>query len=106
MKPIEIRLYIIGGCSSAEQALANIYRASEELGLQGRIVVWIHAAWSQKEVASKGLPGSPTIMVRGRDLDPDSAGEPCYGSRLYLQDGRFTSVPSVEMIKGALAKVA
>jgi hypothetical protein len=106
VKRIEIRLRIINGCLSADQALANIHRAAEELGLQDRVVVWIRAVWSQGEADETGLPGSPTIMIRWKDMDPDNAGEPCYGSRLYMQDGRFTSVPSVEMIKEALAKAA
>lgn len=106
MKRIEIRLRVIGGCLSADRALANIYRAAEELGLQKRIVVWIHAVESQGEAEEAGFPGSPTIMIKWKDMDPGSAGEPCYGSRLYMQDGRFMSVPSVEMIKEALAKAA
>lgn len=104
MKQIEIRLRIVGGCLSADQALANIHRAAEELRLQ--VIVWIHVVWSQSEANESGFFGSPTIMIKWKDVDPDNAGEPCYGSRLYMQDGRFTNVPSVEMIKEALAKAA
>jgi hypothetical protein len=106
VKRIEIRLRIIGGCLSADRALANIYRAAEELGLQKRIAIWIHVVRSQEEAEETGLPGSPTIMIKWRDMDPSSTGEPCYGSRLYMQDGRFMNAPSVEMIKEALAKAA
>jgi len=106
VKRIGIWLRIINGCPSAAPALTNIYRAAEELGLQSRIVVRIRAVWSQGEAEEEALPGSPTIMIRWTDMDPDGAGEPCYGSRLYMQGGRLTSVPSVEMIKEALAKAA
>lgn len=104
MKRIEIRLRVIDGCLSADQALANIYRAAEELRLQ--VIIWIQSVRSQAEANETGLSGSPTIMVKWKDMDSDNVGEPCYGSRLYMQDGRFTSVPSVEMIKEALAKAA
>ena len=104
MKRIEIRLRVIDGCLVADQALTNIYRAAEELGLQA--IVWVHIVRSQEEAEEMGFPGSPTIMVKWKDVNPDSAGESCYGSRLYMQDGYIIGMPTMEMLKGALAKSA
>jgi hypothetical protein len=51
------------------------------------------------------FPGSPTIRVGGTDIDPDSAAQmgTALACRVYrLEDGRFSPVPSLEMIRQAL----
>jgi hypothetical protein len=51
------------------------------------------------------FPGSPTIRVNGMDLDPDGAAQmgTALTCRVYrLEDGRFSPVPSKEMIRRAL----
>jgi hypothetical protein len=52
------------------------------------------------------FPGSPTIRVDGEDVDPESASQTgtALTCRVYrLDDGRFSPVPSKEMIRRALA---
>jgi hypothetical protein len=52
------------------------------------------------------FPGSPTIRVGGIDVDPASASQmgTALTCRVYrLEDGRFSPVPSKEMIRRALA---
>jgi hypothetical protein len=52
------------------------------------------------------FPGSPTIRVNGTDIDPAGASQmgTALTCRIYrLQDGRFSPVPSKEMIRQALA---
>jgi hypothetical protein len=50
------------------------------------------------------FPGSPTILVNGRDIDPNA---PTQASRLtcrvyFKEDGRPSPLPSKEMIRRAL----
>ena len=52
------------------------------------------------------FPGSPTIRVNGSDVDPTGADQMAAAltCRVYhLEDGRFSPVPSKEMIRRALA---
>jgi hypothetical protein len=61
---------------------------------------------TDKEATRRQFPGSPTIRVGGTDIDP--AGAEQMGSalacRVYvLEDGRFSPVPSRQMIRRALA---
>ena len=52
------------------------------------------------------FPGSPTIRVDGQDVDPEGASQmgTALTCRVYrLSDGRFSPVPSKEMIRRALA---
>jgi hypothetical protein len=60
---------------------------------------------TDEEAARLRFPGSPTIRVGGTDIDP--AGAVQMGSalacRVYvLEDGRYSPVPSREMIRRAL----
>jgi len=51
------------------------------------------------------FPGSPTIRVDGQDLDPPGADQMgvALACRVYrLEDGRFSPVPSREMIRRGL----
>jgi hypothetical protein len=53
------------------------------------------------------FPGSPTIRVAGRDVDPATAAEmsTALACRVYrLEDGRFSPVPSLDMIREALRR--
>ena len=70
------------------------------------------AAVDEIEVTSAGIaerhafPGAPTMRVDGQDVDPEGASQmgTALTCRIYrLEDGRFSPVPSKEMIRRALA---
>ena len=91
-------------CPSHPQAWSLLQEALVELGLE--------AAVEQIQVVTENdaerfsFPGSPTIRVDGVDIDPDGAAQmgTALTCRVYrLEDGRFSPVPSKEMIKQALA---
>jgi hypothetical protein len=50
------------------------------------------------------MPGSPTIRIEGRDIDPDGAGAIGLHLRTYpgLDGARGTGVPSRELIRSAV----
>jgi hypothetical protein len=59
---------------------------------------------TREEAAELGFPGSPTIRIDGRDVDPTGAAEPpSLTCRIYyLPDGRVSPVPSREQLEEAL----
>ena len=59
---------------------------------------------SDAEAEALGFPGSPTIRVDGRDVDPAGAGSrPALTCRVYyLPDGRVSPIPSREALEAAL----
>jgi len=58
-----------------------------------------------EEAQELAFPGSPTIRIDGRDIDPAGAAEPPgLTCRIYyLPDGRVSPVPSREQLEEALA---
>jgi hypothetical protein len=59
---------------------------------------------SQEEAEALRFPGSPTIRVDGRDVDPAGAGaRPALTCRIYeLPDGQASPVPTREQLEEAL----
>jgi hypothetical protein len=64
--------------------------------------------FTEREAAQLRFPGSPTIRIDGRDLQPEGAeGRPALTCRLYtLEDGRPSPLPSGEMIRRAVRAAA
>ena len=60
---------------------------------------------TQEEAEQLRFPGSPTILVDGRDVDPTGAqGRAMLACRIYhLPDGRVSPVPTREMLEAALS---
>jgi hypothetical protein len=90
-------------CPSHPQAWKLLQEVMAELSIE--------AAVEQIEVVTDedaerlAFPGSPTIRVNGTDIDPAGASQmgTALTCRIYrLQDGRFSPVPSKEMIRQAL----
>jgi hypothetical protein len=62
---------------------------------------------SEGEAAGRGFPGSPTILVRGEDIQaPDPVQAIGLTCRVYRRrDGRVSPLPDPEDLKEALAEV-
>jgi hypothetical protein len=61
---------------------------------------------TDEAAARLAFPGSPTIRVDGVDVDPLSAAQmgTALACRVYvLEDGRYSPVPSKEMLRRALS---
>jgi hypothetical protein len=61
---------------------------------------------SHDEAVAKRFLGSPTIRINGMDVDPSAAPRADFGMqcRVYLAGGKYTGMPSKEMIRAALRK--
>lgn len=91
-------------CPSHPQAWSLLQEAMAELGVE--IPVEQIEVVTDEAAERLAFPGSPTIRVNGVDMDPDGAAQmgTALTCRIYrLQDGRFSPVPTKEMIRQALA---
>jgi hypothetical protein len=72
-------------------------------GIEAEVVE--HEVTTDEEAQRLRFPGSPTIRVDGRDVDPaGAAARPALTCRIYyLRDGRVSPVPSREQLEEALS---
>lgn len=99
---MEVEFLFWRECPSHQEALATLRSVLEERGVDAPIgVIELETL---DDAARLAFPGSPTIRIDGRDVDPDgAAGRPALTCRVYrLPDGRASPVPSREQIEEAL----
>lgn len=99
-----IELLYWEGCPSHPEALELLTAAAAAAGREDEIVV--REVRTQDEAEELGFPGSPTIRVDGRDVDPEgAAGRAMLACRIYrLPDGRPSPVPTRDQIEEALGR--
>ena len=90
------------GCPSYPEARELLEDVLRDRGVDVQIQV-THVA-TREEAARLRFPGSPTIRVDGRDVDPAGAQQPpALACRIYrLPDGRVSPIPSREQLEEAL----
>lgn len=93
------------GCPSHPEARELLDEVLGERGLDNDIEVDVREIFSHDEAVELAFPGSPTIRVDGRDIDPEGAGlPPSLTCRVYrLPDGRPSPVPSRQQLEEALS---
>jgi hypothetical protein len=98
--PIELLYW--EGCPSHPEALALLRAVLAERGIEPDIE--LREVRTHEEAETLAFPGSPTIRIRGRDVDPLGAkAQPALACRIYrLPDGRVSPVPSREQLEEAL----
>jgi len=69
------------------------------------VEVQVREVTTHEEAERLRFPGSPTILVDGRDVDPEGAvGQPALNCRIYhLPSGKVSPIPSREQLEAALA---
>lgn len=97
-----IELFYWEGCPSHPEAKSLIEQILDELGRDDEIVMM--EVTSDQEAERLRFPGSPTIRIDGRDVDPVGAsGRPSLTCRIYhLPDGRVSPIPSRDQLEAAL----
>jgi hypothetical protein len=102
LKPARIEVYFWEGCPSHPEAVELLHEVLAELGLE--TPVELREVLTHEQAEELGFPGSPTIRVDGRDVDPEGADTPpALTCRVYrLPDGRLSPVPSREQLEDAL----
>ena len=82
-------------------------RLATVLGDDPEVLVVQRSVTDPQEAARRGMHGSPTLLIEGRDpfADPDTP--PSLSCRLYrAPDGSQQGAPSVEDLRSALGRVA
>ena len=91
------------GCPSHPEALALLRDVLTSRRIDARVEM--REVRTQEEAEALAFPGSPTIRVDGRDVDPAGAkSRPALNCRIYeLPDGTVSPVPTREQLEKALA---
>ena len=91
------------GCPSHPRALADLREAMAELGLDPAAIE-VREIATEVQAGAEGFPGSPTVRVAGRDVQPPAEAEPAaLTCRLYRRrDGRVSPTPDPEDVRAAL----
>jgi hypothetical protein len=102
--PADIRFLWWEGCPSWERALAMVRAEMAAQGLDPERLEMVEVT-GPEQAEHLGFPGSPTILVDGKDIqppDPEQAiGLTC---RVYRRrDGRVSPLPDPEDISEAIA---
>lgn len=63
---MEICCFLSQGCASREALEANI---REALRLEGKDARVTFTVLDEEQARRKGIPGSPTVLVQGKDLE-------------------------------------
>jgi hypothetical protein len=90
------------GCPSHEEALELLQSVLADRGIA--LEVEVRRVETLDDAQTLAFPGSPTIRVDGRDVDPGGADDrPSLTCRIYrLEDGRVSPVPSRKQLEDAL----
>jgi hypothetical protein len=100
---VRIELLYWEGCPSYPEAKAMLEDVLRSRGIDAPIRM--HEVRTDEEAKTLHFPGSPTIRVDGRDVDPAGAnGRPALNCRIYyLPDGRVSPVPTREQLEAAVS---
>jgi hypothetical protein len=100
---IKIEFLFWEDCPSHPEARKRLREVMAEEGIE--VPIEDIEVLTDEDAERLRFPGSPTIRVNGVDVDPDGALQmgTALTCRVYrLKDGRFSPVPSKEMIRRAL----
>jgi hypothetical protein len=100
---VRIELLYWDGCPSYPEAKTMLEEVLARRGIDAPVEM--HEVRTDDEAEALRFPGSPTIRVDGRDVDPQGAGaRPALTCRIYhLPDGRVSPVPTREQLEAAVS---
>jgi hypothetical protein len=90
-------------CLSHEEALQRLRHVMAEEGIQAPVHLVNVEIWEQAEQLQ--FIGSPPILVNGKDIQPPPPGA-SYAltcRTYYLENGRASPLPSLELLRRALS---
>jgi len=102
---VRIELFFSKHCHVWKQTLEEVCNALSELGIREWVCVYMIA--DDMEAEEKKFPGSPTVKVDGRDIDPMFGKMRVFKAnacRQYVYRGKCYERPPKEMIVEALSK--
>jgi len=101
-EPAKIEFLYFADCPSHPEALALLRSVLDDHDVESEIDIL--ELTTDAEARALAFPGSPTIRIDGRDVDPGGASaRPALTCRIYrLPDGRVSPLPTREQIEEAL----
>jgi len=101
-----IEVLYVEGCPNYRGALGLVERVRAELGIDAELRTTLIRDQEAAEQAQ--FPGSPTVRVDGRDVEPSSEppGEYSLACRLYRLEHRFAGQPEERWVREALLRAA
>jgi hypothetical protein len=101
-----IEVLYVQDCPHYQGALALVERVQAEVGIDAELRAILIVDQTAAERAR--FPGSPTVRVDGRDVEPGSepAVEYTLACRLYRLEHRFAGQPQERWIREALLRAA
>jgi hypothetical protein len=100
---MRVELLYWEGCPSYPEALTLVEQVLAARGLD--VPVEMCEVTTEDEAEVLRFPGSPTIRIDGRDVDPAGAGSPpALACRIYrLSGGKVSPIPSRDQIEEAVS---
>ena len=100
---VELRWW--DGCPSTERARTELREVLDDLGLHS-VEPRMTEVLSDAEARAIRFPGSPTILIDGRDVAPSAEEEPAsLTCRIYRRrDGRTSPTPDPDDVREALRR--
>lgn len=93
-------LLYVPNCPNLDLARQRLTEAAARAGIE--LVVRERLAADAEAAAERGMHGSPTILIDGRDVAGDS--EPSVSCRLYRTASGLDGAPSVDGLVAALSR--
>jgi hypothetical protein len=98
---VKIRFLYTEGCPSHEEALERLQKALAVESVEADIEITRVETFDEAE--REHYPGSPTILINGRDICPTQSSHYAPTCRAYvLEDGRISPLPSLLMMRKAI----
>jgi hypothetical protein len=101
-----IEVLHVADCPNYPKALALVERVRAELGIDAEVQTTLIADQAAADRAR--FPGSPTIRVDGRDVEPDAEPptEITVACRLYRHEHHLAGQPEERWVREALLRAA
>jgi hypothetical protein len=99
-----VEILHVADCPNYPGALALVERVVAELGVQAELRTYLVA--DQAAAVAARFPGSPTVRVDGRDVEPgaEPPAEFTLACRLYRLEHRFAGQPDERWVRDALLR--
>jgi hypothetical protein len=98
---VKVRFLYSEQCPSHDEALQRLRSVLHEEGVVADVEVVKVETF--EEALREHYPGSPTIILDDRDIDPVTGAQYAPTCRAYrLEDGRISPLPSIQMIRRAV----
>ena len=106
MPDLVIEVLYVLQCPCVPAALSLVQRVCAELGIDAEVRTTVVTDQAAAERAR--FPGSPTVRVAGRDVEPgvELAGEYTLECRLYRHEHRLAGHPRERSVRDALVAAA